>query len=101
MTEPIRPQDVISTIPDEVIEAFNELIQEHWNGIQSQFKQDEAVNLIATRMNRSESWVIKHNYLNVEDLYRSAGWIVEYGEAGYDESYLSIFTFSKKKVTDD
>ena len=101
MTEPIMPQDMKSIIPDEVIEAFNELIQKKWNGFQAQFKQDEAIVLIATKMNQNKWWVIEHHHLDVEDLYRQVGWIVEYDKPGYNEFYSPTFMFSKKKVKDD
>ena len=101
MTEPIRPQDIKSIKPDEVIEVFNELIQKYWDGTQARFRQDEAVKLVSTKMNKAPKFLFDHHYLDIEDLYRQSGWMVEYDKPGYNESYPPTFTFSKKEVKND
>lgn len=99
MTEPIKPKDVklSATKPDEVLEVFNELIQRYWDGTQARIKQEEAVALISTRMKISTKVVFENKYLDIEYLYRRAGWVVEYDKSGYNESYPPTFTFSIKK----
>lgn len=40
--------------------------------------------------------VFKKGWLNVEYLFRAAGWEVQYDKPGYNETYEAYFTFSKK-----
>lgn len=94
MIQPIKPKDVKSTKPDEVIEVFNELIQKYWDGTQARFKQDEAARLISAKMEKSTKYLYENHYLDIEDLYRQAGWTVEYDKPGFNESYPATFTFS-------
>ena len=101
MVEPIRPQDVKPTKPDEVIEAFNELIQKHWDGTRSQFTQDEVIKMIGIKIRKTPKFIFDHHYMDIEDLYRQSGWMVEYDKPGYNESYPPTFTFSKKEVKND
>lgn len=97
MTEPIKPEEVefSATKTDEVIQVFNELIQKYWDGTQARFKQDEAVGLITERMGQKPGFLFENKYLDIEHLYRRAGWKVEYDKPGYNESYPATFTFSK------
>jgi hypothetical protein len=37
----------------------------------------------------------KH-WFDIEDIYRKAGWAVEFDKPGYNESYESFFVFKKK-----
>ncbi len=39
--------------------------------------------------------VCDNHWLDVEDVYREAGWVVEYDKPGYCESYEATFTFKK------
>lgn len=97
MTKPITPAEVEVNItkPDEVIEVFNELICKYWDGHQAHFRQDEAVKLISKRINKSQSFLFENYYLDIEPLYRNAGWLVVYDKPGYNETYPETFTFSK------
>jgi hypothetical protein len=98
--KPIKPADVeskvISSFPDEVIEGFNELITENYHSGVSSFKEKEVVARIVKKGISSKT-LYKNNWLDVEDLYRKSGWIVEYDKPGFNESYDAIFTFSRKK----
>ena len=42
MIKPITPNDVVKVVPDEVIEVFNLIIQEKWDGKKSVIKQSKA-----------------------------------------------------------
>lgn len=101
MTKPIKPHEVvaakITTIPNGVIEAFNELIVKNWNGRSATIRQDDIVCLIKYKIAHVSSQDIytKH-WLDVEQLFESAGWKVEYDKPGYNESYPATFKFSKK-----
>lgn len=96
---PIRPENMTvakqASLPDAVITVFNELIIKHWDGRRATITQDEAVALMVNRgLNRKE--IFDQGWLNVEDIYRQAGWVVEYDKPGYNETYLATFTFKLK-----
>lgn len=95
MVKPITPEEVVSKkeeiLPDFVFESFNYLIAQNWKGGSSSFKQDDVVNLIREKM--SGDFDIR--WLDVEPVYRRAGWKVEYDKPGYCESYSATFTFRK------
>ncbi|MCA9356909.1 hypothetical protein H6784_03420 [Candidatus Nomurabacteria bacterium] len=95
----ISPQEVINyrkeSIPNEVIEVFNELIAENFNGHCAYVRQDEAVKrIVAKGINRNH--LFNRGWLDIEDIYRSMGWKVEYDKPAYDESYEASFAFSIK-----
>ena len=95
MIEPIRPHEVEDTAikPDDVIQVFNELIKKYWDGTQAIFEQVEAARLIAERMNVEQKVLFENKHLDIEYVYRRAGWVVEYDKPGYNESYSPTFTF--------
>lgn len=102
-TKPISPKDVVSLkrdgIPDKVIEAFNELIAKSWNGGYAYVKQEEVVALIKAKTGLDSTTggeIYANNWLDVEDIYRQAGWIVTYDKPGYNENYGASFQFKKK-----
>lgn len=100
MIEPITPDKVerSATKPDEVIDAFNELIQKYWDGDQAKFKLIEAVELISIKLgNIGTRFVYENHYLDIEHIYRQAGWEVYYDKPGYNESYPPTFTFSRRQ----
>lgn len=112
MVKPIKASEVIQaklqTIPNEVLEAFNELIVKNFDGYQSTIKQNEAISLIIAKTRSEESsmndWypekIKKHIYdnhwLDIEDIYRKEGWLVEFDKCGFNETYESFWTFTKK-----
>lgn len=112
--KPIGPEDVAraktQTFPDEVIEAFNELIAAGYTGGRSAVRQEDAVNLIMDKMDAKNTPPIgsghrKHlrneifakGWLNVEEIYRAQGWKVVYDKPGFNESYPATFEFSRPK----
>lgn len=100
MPGPIRPEEVKSRkaprIPEEVFDVFNELIVKNWNGHAARVLQTDAGSMIAGRLNISFNQVCDQHFLDVEDSYREAGWIVDYDKPGYNETYEAIFTFRLK-----
>lgn len=99
--DPVRPEDVskgnVKNFPPGVIEAFNELIRENFLGSGSAtFKQDEVVARIKKK-GIDEKEAFKKGWLDVEDLYRLAGWAVEYDKPAFNETYDATFTFRVKK----
>lgn len=101
MSEPIKPEDIVNlkekVIPDAVFAVFNALIVENWNGYNATFRQKVAAELIATKLDTTISELYDKHYLDVEDIYRKAGWIVKYDKPAYCESYPATFSFSKGK----
>lgn len=98
--KPITPDEVVmikkEIIPPEAIESFNELIAEKWNGRDSRVEQNEVVKrMIDKGINRT--CIYSNSYLDVEDIYRAAGWLVRYCKPAYNEDYPSFFQFTKKK----
>jgi hypothetical protein len=96
---PVRPSEVVKlkkeSIPDEVIEAFNEMIAAHFLGSYACFRQSEVIALIVAK-GLPRGKIFSSGWLDVEDIYRDAGWEVEYDKPGYNESYPATFTFRKK-----
>jgi len=105
MMEPIRPDEVceekLKRIPESVIAGFNDMIARNWNGSSSKFKQDDVVRVILTRMNirsrtpHTDRYLFDNKFLDVEDIYREQGWIVDYNKPEYNETYSATFEFSK------
>lgn len=97
--KPITPAEVtsakLSKIPDEVIKAFNDLIVTEWDGYCSVIRQDEIIALVTARLKVKRQTVFDNKWLDVEDIFRQAGWKVEYDKPGYNETYEATFTFSK------
>lgn len=104
MIKPITPEEArkekISRIPDFIIESFNEAIIESYNSITgiSIVKQTRILEII---MGKTEGSIIgtvfKEGFLDVEEIYRSAGWSVEYDKPSFDGGLEARFIFTKKK----
>lgn len=98
--KPITPSEVAGqkreSFPDEVFEAFNEIIAANCVNGRSNFTQDAVVKLMVSKGLKSAEIFDKH-WLDVEEVYREAGWKVEYDKPGYNEDYSSNFTFTAKR----
>lgn len=102
--QPIRASEIQSvknaSIPDKVIEAFNELIAKDFNGSSAKVRQGEVVRLIVKKgINQADLY--SNNWLDVENLYRKNGWNVVYDKPGFNESYEASFEFRKKSRSSD
>lgn len=100
VVKPIRPEQVVpakkAELPDAIFEAFNELIARNFNNGSAVVQQDAVADLIAAKAGVRVAFVFKNHWLDVEDLYREAGWKVVYDKPGFNESYQATFTFSRK-----
>ena len=57
-------------------------------------EQGVAVKLMVEKgLNRNE--IFNKGWLNIEEVYRSAGWKVNYDKPAYNESYDAYFTFER------
>lgn len=102
MSGPISPDEVAAlrqkTLPPEVFEAFNELIAEDFDGRSAIVMQNAVVARIMNKLDiESRQIIYNKKYLDVEEVYRQAGWKVEYDKPAYNESYEASFKFIKKQ----
>jgi len=100
--QPILPEEVQgkknSTIPDDIIDAVNELIVKEWNGSQSHILQKDIVQLAIYKDPDLTSTIIFDNrWMNFETIFQAVGWNVSYDKPGYNESYEASFKFTKSK----
>lgn len=79
--------------PDFVIQAFNECIVESKLKNSTTVKQDDVMTKIVAASGKSRNQIFELHWLDVEDHYRAAGWIVTYDKPAYNESYAAYFTF--------
>lgn len=95
---PIKPDEVgeakARLFPDAVIEAFNELIAQKFANGSAKFNQDDVIGLMVKKgLKRGE--IFKNNWLDVELLYRSVGWVVEYDKPDFNGTGDSSFVFRR------
>lgn len=99
MGKPITPQEVVdakqASLPDVVFDVFNAAIAGAWNGSSAIVRQQPVALTIADRLEISTAEVYKRGYMDVEPIYRKAGWKVKYDKPGYNESGEAYFEFSK------
>ena len=106
--KPLSPREAKDKFDEnhapEVIQAINELLVERYSG-RITIKQDEIIekaHAILKKNGGTESMSVyrkrlfeKHK-LDIEDVYRKAGWSVVYDKPGYNEGYSAFFEFSTK-----
>ena len=83
------------TIPDQVIEAFNELISENiGNSSYVTILQKDAIKRIKEKMPEiSTDTIFAKRWLDIEQIFRKQGWKVEYDKPAYCETYEANWTF--------
>jgi len=106
MNNPIYPIEVIKlkrklpiieeSIPDNIIEVFNELIIKYWNGYRSKVFQKEVIKIL------SDKYCVSHSSFfdslgaqKIKSTFEAVGWDVEYDDA-LDNSYDAYFYFWAK-----
>ncbi len=97
---PISPKEVadakLQSFPNEVFEAFNQVIVENAGVGEIMVRQKDVVELMVKKgLDRNE--IYNRGWLDVEDVYRKAGWVVEYDKPAYNEDYEPYFVFKRKK----
>jgi hypothetical protein len=108
MSGPIKPEDVVELkekhIPEEVFTAFNNLIAKHFDGRSSRITANSVMSELLINPPKEvvemepacrRKYIFENRYLDVEDIYRNAGWKVEYDGPGYSETYDAYFVFTK------
>jgi len=100
MIKPITPDEVKHVIPDFVIKAVNKLITEKWNGKEAIVTQNEIMSIISSNDpdddKPSRYTVFDKHWLDFEDLYREAGWYVDYDKPDWGENGTAYYKFTKK-----
>ena len=93
---PIKPADVVEkksvVIPDVVMDTFNDLIARNFADGEARFEQEEVVKALVAKGHTREE-IFANHWLDVEGVYRSAGWAVEYDKPAGGEAYPATFTF--------
>ena len=96
---PIEAYDGIgANMPDFVIAAFNELIQQKYRGKSFIIKQEEAITKIlfkakAIKFEITRNEIFDKHYLDIESIYIKEGWIVKFDKPIYCENYEAFYTF--------
>ena len=99
----ISPDEVTAVkmkiIPDQVIDLWNKTIAQNYsNGASRILQKDIISTLTVTQINGTyadRASIFKLGWLEIEDIYRKAGWKVEYDRPGYNENYDAVFIFRK------
>lgn len=99
MLKPITREEVNAAkakreFPDFVIQAFNECILEAKIKNTTKVMQDDVMDkILAAASGETRGSVYEKHWLDVEDHYRAAGWVVTYEKPAYNESFSTYFTF--------
>lgn len=101
MVKPITPEDVadekLKYLPETVIDTWNRMIAQKWNGKCAVINQKEIIKALAAHNAVSDLTVWDLGWLEIEDIYRKAGWVVIYDKPAYYENYDATFEFTKKR----
>lgn len=100
MAKPISPAEAaaekLKNMPDAVIDTWNRIIAEKFDGHSATIKQNDIVVALAAATGVNRHKVFDTNWLYIEDLYRKEGWTVTYDKPDYNENYEAYFEFKKK-----
>jgi hypothetical protein len=98
--EPITPSQAAKQkqqeLPGEVIEAFNSMIALNFDGSSATVLQKDVVAKIMEKMGLRKVSQVKNCWLDIEPVFRAAGWSVKYDKPAYCESYDAYFVFERK-----
>ena len=97
--DPITPEEALlnpgAGVPDIVIEHVNWMISQKMRGNSATiYQKDIVAELVSVGIPKEK--IYENNWLDIEDLYRSRGWKVEYDKPGYNESGEAYFRFTAK-----
>jgi hypothetical protein len=98
MTKPITPQEASRPIPDFVIDAVNELINENFNGTSSfSLTLTSVKERVAEKMHSLGNFeYLNPKWLDFELLYGNYGWKVTFDKPAFNESGSAMYTFKPK-----
>lgn len=91
MTQPIKPSEIAkakaAVIPEVVFEIANELIALTYCNGKARFDLSE----FRERLKRSLLDNYRKEYLDIEDIYRDAGWSVTFHKPDYTEDWAAYY----------
>lgn len=102
MVKPFTPQEIASkqlySIPNEVIEAVNELLAESLSASSDKpsctILQDKIVQRILTKLpGKSRHDIFDNNWLDFEPIFEAYGWKVIYDKPAWCDNYEASFNF--------
>lgn len=97
---PITPDEVTQLqrdiFPPEVFETFNQMIAEKLLDGEAHIRQDDVVEQLAIK-GLERALIFRKGWLNVEEMYREAGWQVRYDKPAYNETGDAYFSFKAPK----
>lgn len=95
--QPIKPEEVIAekarNFPGLVLESFNELITKNFCNGSAIVKQNDVIELMVKK-GLNENEILSQGWIDVENLYRKAGWQVDYDKPASDEVCDAYFKFT-------
>lgn len=96
--KPIQPHEISHSIPGFVIEIFNDILKEKYFGSKITIKQDLVMDKIMAMSanNFTRQDVYNQHWLDVEDVFREAGWVVTFDKPAYCETHDAHWTFKAK-----
>lgn len=105
---PITPTEAAKSLndslPEYVFEGVNNAIKERYRG-ESAFKilQKDIVEAIlkVAPVGTTSTFLFDKHYMDFENHYRKAGWLITYDKPAYNECYEATFEFKAKKSTRD
>lgn len=95
--QPLKPSEILPAklelMPDEVMQVFNDLIAVNFTRGKARVLQKDVVNRLVA-LGHSANDIYKNHWLDVEGIYKTAGWKVIYDKPAYNETYDAYFEFS-------
>lgn len=95
--QPLKPFEVLPAkleiMPDDVLRVFNELIASKFANGKARVLQKDVVNQLV-ELGYDKNEIYTNHWLDVEEIYESAGWKVTYDKPAYNETYDASFEFS-------
>jgi len=85
-----------SEIPEEIIETINNLLIKKTRYGRCTLLRKDILAEIKNMHNITSTTIFENGWMDIEPLYRDAGWIVEYDKPGYNENYGAKFIFTAK-----
>lgn len=93
-------QEKLTSIPDFVYQAFNNLLVRNYDAYSITISQNEVIQEILRLCyleDVTKETIFKNRWLDVEEEYRKNGWEVNYDKPGFNESGSAFFVFKPKK----
>lgn len=97
---PITPKEVakqkLEQIPGVVISTINKLIAANYVDDEAKVYQDDLMKQLRL-IGLSDEEILRGGWLNFEEIYREAGWSVDYDKPAWNEQGRAYFLFTKKQ----